>query len=224
MVHGRSTRREVPPVILDGSALEDIPDDILSGLQNLYDAAYPGSRMYSDLLNDIEQRPEVSRLFLARLDDQARTLVGAGVVDTTGYDFINYMGFPPLTGKRFAVLPRLRSMGIGKLLMEEGKRFSFGEWGFKAIFGASNEVGALSLYGREGALFSLDRINNYTRNGMLEHGIASFIEHITDPQFRGHQYSIYEGIHVAYCADDETAQFFRDHGYASQDELAAMAA
>jgi ribosomal protein S18 acetylase RimI-like enzyme len=192
---------------------------VLPQLQDLFDGAYHDSHMSSDLAEDIEAKPEVFYLFLARTDDHPDTIAGVAVVESKVHPAFDYLGFPPIHLKRFTVGQAVRSMGIGKRLLDEVKGYSFEEQSLKALFVESNEIGAISMYGREGALYSLDSIQEYWRRNTPEQALTYFAMDITDPRRRGERYPNGEGIRFVYSRNEETTRFFRDHGYISKDEL-----
>jgi len=211
----------LPPARLERFGLDNIPADTLQGLQALYSAAYHNAQMYEDLIADIERQPDVFQLLVARLDDQPEIVVGAEVIETKEHPFIDYLGYPPVHGKRFSVLPAFRSRGIGRQLITEGRRYAFEDLDLSVIFGESNEAGALSMYGREGSLYFLDSIKNSSRRNSPEDNVRFFAEFITNPLFRRYRYPQGDGIRLAYPRDEQTAQFFRQHGYVSKDDLLA---
>jgi ribosomal protein S18 acetylase RimI-like enzyme len=192
---------------------------VLPQLQDLFDGAYHDSHMSSDLAEDIEAKPEGFQLFVARTDDQLDTVVGAAVVESKIHPAFNYLDFPPVHVKRFTVSEAIRGMGIGKQLLDETKRYGFEEQGLKALFVESNEIGAISMYGREGALYSLDSIQEYWRRNTPEQALAYFAMDITDPRRRGERYPNGEGIRFVFARDEATTQFFQEHGHISKEEV-----
>lgn len=204
---------------LEHFELENVPEGVLTGLKNLYSQAYHNPHMYEDLLEDMQRKPEVFRLFVARSLDQEQEILGARVIESKQHPFIDYRGFAPVHGKRFCVAPNSRGMGIGKQLIDEGKRYCFEELGLSAIFGESNEVGALSLYGREGALYLRDSISKALKRNNPQQAQAIFSEFLTNPVLRTLRFPGGDGIQFVYCRDDETSEVFRSYGYAPLEEL-----
>jgi ribosomal protein S18 acetylase RimI-like enzyme len=192
---------------------------VLPQLKGLLAGAYHDSHMSSDLAEDIEAKPEVFQLFLARTDDQPDTVAGVAVVESKVHPAFDYLGFPPIHLKRFTVAQAVRSMRIGKRLLDEVKGYSFEEQSLKALFVESNEIGAISMYGREGALYSLDSIQEYWRRNTPEQALAYFAMDITDPRRRGERYPNGEGIRFVFTGDETTTQFFQEHGHISKEEI-----
>jgi GNAT superfamily N-acetyltransferase len=207
------------PTYLEHFTLDEVSGETLDELTIPFTQAYHNGHMHQDLVEDLKQRPEPFQLFIARLTGSTNTLAGVSVVESKPHDFIDYLGFEPVHVKRFTVLPEFRRMGIGKQLLDASKRYCLDELGFPAMFGESNEVGALSLYGREGALYQVDSIKNTLRRTTAEQNVGFFVMFVTDPAFRDFRYPIGAGIQFVYPQDEETAEFFRAHGYASAEEL-----
>jgi GNAT superfamily N-acetyltransferase len=202
-------------------SINEVAPSTLDQLESLYANSYHDSHMYPDLLADMESRPEVFRLFLARLHDSARTIVGARVIESKIHDNVDYHNLPPVHGKRFSVSPDLRGKGIGRQMIQAGKQYCFEELGLRAIFGESNEIGALALYGREGALYKCSTIENSLRRTTPAQNMEFFAKFLTDPDLRGFRYPTGGGIHFVYCRDLATTQFFQEQGYISQADILA---
>ncbi len=196
--------------------LEQIDNKILSGLQKVFSKAYHNGHMYEDFLNDIKESPEIFQLFLAYSNDK---ITGVLVIETKSHKFIEYFNFPPVHIKRFTVLPEYRSQGIEKLLLDEAKKYSFEEQKLSVIFGESNELGALSFYGREGALYSKKVIGEYSRRNNPEENVAFFKEFISNPKFRNYRYPEGNGILFVFCSSDKEKGFFRNKGFVSKSML-----
>lgn len=75
------------------------------------------------------------------------------------------------------------------------------------------------MYGREGALYLGDSIKQYSTRNSPEQNIKHFKEFIINPVFRDYRLPSGDGIQFVYCKDHATAQFFREHGYVSKEEL-----
>src|ERR1039458_3271327 len=145
---------ELASVELERLNLDEITDEILDELEGVYANSYHNTHMHKDLLEDIEHKPEIFQMFLARLHCEERDelngksgkIVAARVIETKEHPFINYLGYTPVHGKRFNVLPDFRGKGIGKQIIDAGKHYCFKELGLPVIFGESNELGAISMY------------------------------------------------------------------------------
>jgi ribosomal protein S18 acetylase RimI-like enzyme len=210
------------PVTIERLGLSEV-STAMASLKGLLDGAYYDSHMYRDLAEDIEQEPRLFQLFLARTDDQPDTVVGAAVVESKVHPVFNYLGFPPIHVKRFTVSEAVRGMGVGKQLLDEVKSYGFEEQGLKAMFVESNEKGAISMYGREGALYSLDSIREYWPRNTFEQAVTYFALDITDPMRRGERYQTGEGIRFVFARDEATTQFLQEHGHISKDEVLSRA-
>lgn len=200
-------------------SLGEVSTEILRQLERLYADAYRGSRMYRSLLEDIEEEPRIFKLFLARRSGYPDEVAGARVIELKPHSFIEYRGYEPLHGKRFCVSPPLRGAGIGRALIAEGSRYSFQELKARAIFGESNEIGALALAGREGALFLVESIEDRSARNFPSENAEFFKELVLNPKFRSYRFPVGDGVQFAYCGDADTAADFRAHGYRSMREL-----
>jgi len=197
----------------------NLSGDILRQLELLYASAYFGSEMFDSLLEDVREAPEIFQLFLATVATDR--IVGARVIELKHHSFFAYHGHHPVHGKRFCVAPEFRRQGIGKRLIAEGRRFCFDELKLKVLFGESNEVGALALHGREGALFSSQSIELHSPRNRPEENLAYFARFFADPRFRTYRLPIGEGVQFVHCRDEEIAAAFRKRGYVSSAELLA---
>jgi GNAT superfamily N-acetyltransferase len=214
-----SMSRASPEIQVESIGLGDISADITAELHQLYTQAYFNSHMYEYLQADIAQRPTLFRLFLARLANSSGALVGARVIERKPHPFVEYDGYPPVHWKRFSIAPSFRGQGIGKLLVAESTRYAFQELALKVIFGESNEVGALSMHGREGALYLLASIQACSPRNSPDENVAFFREFLANPTFRSYRFPAGDGIQFVYCADADTAAAFRARGYLSKSEL-----
>lgn len=196
--------------------LDQITNEVLSELQKVFSKSYHNGHMYEDFLNDIKESPEIFQLFLAYQNDR---ITGVSVIETKPHKFIEYFNFPPVHIKRFTVLPEYRSQGIGKLLLDEAKKYSFEEQKLPIIFGESNELGALSFYGREGALYSRTVIEQYSRRNSPEENITFFKEFISNPTFRKYRYPEGNGILFVFCNSDKEKDFFESKSFISKNKL-----
>lgn len=149
--HGRALQIELQQFKLD-----DITPTLLTELEGLYDQAYPNSSMHAGFVEDMAQKPDIFRLFTAR--NNRGLLLGARTVQLRPDEPDDHLGFEPVYGKRFAVSPEARGRSIGRILLSTGKQYCFNELGLKVMFGSSYAIGALSMYGREGALYHADPI------------------------------------------------------------------
>jgi GNAT superfamily N-acetyltransferase len=202
---------------LERLSLDETTAEILVQLEELYARAYANSHMHADLLDDVRSRPEVFQLFMVRA---GRRVVGARVIESKRHPFVDYMGFPPIHGKRFAVLPELRGEGIGHRIVQASTEYTFHELGMQAIFGESNEVGALAMHGREGALFLLDSIAKLLPRNSPTQATVLFAELIANRRLREFRFPTGDGVQFAYCRDDETSRQFRARGYRTSSEFA----
>jgi len=208
-------------VVIERHGLEAVDADILADLEGLYAQAYHDSHMYTDLLKDMTLQPDIFQLFVARADGD---IVGARVIETKAHGFIDYHGHTPVHGKRFSVSPEHRGQGIGAAIIEAGNSYCFNDLGLKAVFGESNEIGALSLYGRQGALYALGSIEKALRRNTPAAARRLFTKFITDPELRelrlpGSIPGGHDAVQFAYCRDQEVQEEFRGHGFVSYDEL-----
>lgn len=206
-------------IIIEQRSLEQVDTPILDNLESLYAQAYYNPHMYEDLLKDMELRPELFQLFLARTDTLNSPVVGARVIESKHHSFIDYHGHKPIHGKRFAVSPEYRGHGIGRMLIGAANQYCFNDLDLRAIFGESNEIGALSLYGREGALFALGSIEKALQRNSPEDSKYLFAEFLTNPRLRSLRLPVGDGIQFVYCRDQATTDEFHRYGFAGYREL-----
>jgi GNAT superfamily N-acetyltransferase len=205
---------------LEQLGLADVSPGVLAELEVLYAGSYRNSHMYRDLVTDIEARPEVFRLFLVRDHARGSRIVGARVIESMAHPFVDYMGFRPIHGKRFSVAPERRGEGIGRRIVDASKAYVFDELELRVIFGESNEVGALAMHGREGALYLADSVAKHFPRNTRSQALKIFGEFVANRELRELRLPAGEGVQFAYCRDERTANFFRQHGYMAMDELA----
>jgi GNAT superfamily N-acetyltransferase len=192
---------------------------VLAELETLFASSYHNSHMYDNLLEDVGRRPEIFRLFLARDYAVGGRIVGARVIESMPHPSVNYLGFPPVHGKRFSVAPERRGERIGHRIVEASKAYVFDELGLRAIFGESNEVGALSMHGREGALYLAESVVRHFPRNDRQQALVIFAEFVTNRSLRELRLPLDGGVQFVYCRDARTACFFREHGYLANEEL-----
>jgi len=213
-------------------ALDEVSGELLLHLKPLYDSTYHSSHMHASLLSDLERRPEVFQLFVAFLSwaspENAREgsfapgkIIGARAIESKEVEGVDYLGLTPVYGKRFSVLPSFRSRGVGKQILDRCHEYCFSDLGLRAVFGTSAEIGALAMYGREGALYSLETIQDYSHKNSPEENVAFFREMLGNPVFKSYRLPglSERDIRFAYCADDETRELLRANGYISKTDL-----
>lgn len=189
---------------------------VLPELKQLLEGAYHNSHMYRDVQQDIKSNPEVFQMFLAKVEKKP---VGVAVVESKVHEAFDYMGYAPIHIKRFTVDSNSRGSGIGRKLLDKAKEYAFGELGLEVLFGESNEIGALSMYGREGALYSTEAIREYWRRNTPEQGLAYFAADLSDPIRRGERYPNGQGLRFVFAVSKNIeAQFIRK-GYVSKREI-----
>lgn len=198
--------------------------DILHEMEPLLTSAYHSSHMYHDLAEDIARSPDPFRLFLARLDedDVGAMPIGSAVVERKTHSTFNYEGLLPVHVKRFTVLEAFRGMGIGKRLLDECKSYAFEQAGLSALFVESNEIGALSMYGREGALYSRAAIAEYYRRNSPDQALRFFSQAINDPSRRAERYPNGEGIRFVFAKDEQMTERLLEMGYVSKVALSQL--
>lgn len=209
-------RRRRPAIRIERLELAEVTSRVLSLIQPLFTDAYHKSHMYERLLDDLQNGPDVFRLFLATSED---AVVGVRVIQSQRHPSFDYLGLPPIHGKRFSVSPDHRGRGIGKRLVEAGKSYVFDELGLPAIFGESREVGALAMHGREGALYLADSIFELLPRNTPQQSIAIYAECLVNPRLRELRFPFGEGVRFVYCRDEEMAAVFRERGYVSKEDI-----
>jgi len=222
MAAGPDVERTVGTVELTQVGLDQVSEDLLADLERLYSRAFHSSRMHERLLEDMGAAPEIFRIFVAREAGERRGLLGARVIESKVHPEFDYRGHLPVHGKRFCVSPAARGRGIGKSLIEAGKRYCFAELGLGALFGESNEIGAVALHGREGALYSVASIEECSRRNSPAENVEFFREFLRNPTFRRYRLPDGRGVRFVYCGDARTTASFTGAGYVSQAHFAAM--
>ena len=202
--------------IIKSLDLSEVLPELLPGIKRVMSAAYHGSHMFEDFLADIESHPPIFRLFLAYLADE---LVGTVVIEHKSHERIEYHGNQPVHLKRFSVLPSRRGTGIGKQLLDAAKLYAFKEMRLAVLFGESNEAGALSFYGREGALYGTDSIGLYSKRNTPEENLRFFAEFISNSVFKPYRYPEGKGIAFVFPASFDEAMAFESRGYISKSRL-----
>jgi len=196
--------------------LNEIGEELLLEVKEVFSKAYYNEHMYISLLNDMKEAPEIFQAFFAYLENK---IIGVAIIETKPHKFIQYHGFAPVHIKRFTVLPEHRSLGIGKKLLDEAKEYAFKEKKVPVIFGESNEIGALSFYGREGALYSTKVIKNYSERNSADENIYFFKEFISNKKFKSYRYPEGKGIIFVLCSSDKEKLFFETKGFVSKEDL-----
>jgi GNAT superfamily N-acetyltransferase len=191
----------------------------LGALERLYRGAFHNSHMYEGLLEDLSEAPEIFRLFVAVPADSPEQIIGARVIETKSHPDFEYLGCPPVHGKRFCVTPSARGRGVGRGIVTAGKRYCFDELKVSALFGESNEIGALAMHGREGAMFSLESIRQISRRNGPEENLRFFQRFLADPAFRSYRYPVGPGVRFVYCRDPHASRRFEAAGFASASDL-----
>jgi len=211
--------------------LDEVTERLLLQLKPLYDSAYYNSPMHAKLVADIKKRPEIFHLFVAFIpEDSDETeagnhvlgkIVGARAIESKEDPSVDYLGLTPVYRKHFVVLPSCRGNGVGKEIVARCHEYCFTDLDLKAVFGSSAEIGALAMYGREGALYSLETIRGYSHKNSPDENLAFFREFISNPLFRSYRLSGpgEKDIRFVYCRDKETGELLSANGYISKEEL-----
>jgi GNAT superfamily N-acetyltransferase len=198
--------------VLDASA---VSEDVLTQLEELYVSSYYNSHMYERLLVDLNEQPEIFRLFMIRDGEAGERVVGARVIQSKPHPFVDYHGYPPIHGKRFSVAPEQRGSGLGRRIVKACNAYVFEELGESVLFGESNEIGALAMHGREGALLLADSIVRHFPRNASEDALAFFAEYVAGRPFRGLRLPVGDGVQFVYCRDEATETMFNTYGYIS---------
>ena len=117
--------------------------------------------------------PEIFRLFLARKQDG---IVGVRIIKSHQHDGLDYLGDTPVHGKRSTVHPDHRGEGIGKQILDAGKRFVFEELDLRALFGQTGEAGAAGCTAARARCTSWRPSKGRRTNGLLEQHLRFFRE------------------------------------------------
>lgn len=217
-----------PRTTLQRLTLEQVTPTVLDELEPMYARAYRDCRMHEEFSGDVARfrgRPgsveaDLFRFFIVREADSGR-IVGARAIELLDYSASDHAGFAPVYGKRFSVLPEFRGRGVGAQLVAEGKKYCFDERDIEAIFGSSGELGALSMYGRNGAMYHLGSIEQHSEQNTPEQNRFFFAKYITDPAFRPLRTPSKRDVRFAYPRDESVAAHLREHGYLFRDEFLA---
>lgn len=207
---------------VDTLAAPHVAGEVLVELKSLFACAYHNSRMYERLIADVAERPAVFRLFVLRDRVERDRVVGARAIQLTQHEFVDYRGFAPIHGKRFCVDLAYRQQGLRRRLLAASNNYVFDELDEPVLFGESNEVGALAMHGRAGALIHVESIVEHFRRNTRDQGLAYFAEFLANPTFRGLRLPTLNGVQFVYCRDKPIAASFLGTGYAAADQIALV--
>ena len=196
--------------------INEITNNQIIQLKKVFSKAYFHEHMYKDTIKDIQESPIIFKAFFAQHKNK---IIGVIFIENKPHKFIEYNKFKPIHIKHFTVLPKYRSQGIGKKLLDEAKKYVFKELNLKVIFGESNELGSLSFYGKEKALYSLETIKNYSNRNNPKENIEFFKEFITNPKFKTYRYPEGNGIPFVFCNSNKEEKFFTNKSFISKTKL-----
>lgn len=204
---------------LDILSASDLTEEVLAQLAVLFAGAYHNSHMHERLLADLIEPPEVFWMFLVRDLEDDGLVVGARAIQSMRHEFVDYLGFAPLHGKRFCVHPALRGLGLGQRIVAASNGVAFGDVGAAAVFGESNEVGAIAMHGRCGALIHVQSVVEHFPRNTSADARAYFAEFVTNPKLRGLRLPTGDGVQFAYCRDERVTSRFAEAGYVPAAEI-----
>lgn len=204
-------------LVVEFLGLEDLDGPTMCELAELYPRAYHNSEMYVDLLKDIARDPKVFMLTIARENyapgtgpDEAAAgpIIGARLIrDTPPDDDEDHFGYPAVHGSRFCVDPESRGLGVGSAILQAGNRHCFDELKIPVVFGSSNEVGAMRMYGHNGAMFHEPSIEAYgSDRNSPEVSLRAFATLVTSRSLYGYRMTGGQHIRYAYAGDNGTAE------------------
>ena len=196
--------------------INDITDDILSNLKIIFDKSYYNSKMYVSFLEDIKQKHEYFKIFLAYNN---KNIVWIGVLEDKVHLGINYYNHPPVHIKRFTVNSDYRWYGIWKIILDEIKKYAFNTFNLSVIYWESNEIWAISFYLREWALFSLDSIKNYSNRNNSEENLFFFKELIQNKKFRHYRYPTWKWLIFVYVKNSNIKKDFERNTFVDYEYL-----
>jgi len=206
---------------LDVLSAPDVALDVLADLEVLYAGSYHNSHMYERLLADLADPPEIFRIYIVRDREAGDRIVGARAIQSTRHDFVDYRGFVPIHGKRFSVDLAHRQRGLGRRLVNASNSYVFNELDEPVLFGESNEIGALAMHCRAGALVHIRSIIDHFPRNTRAQAVSFFAEFLTNPKLRELRLPTGHGVQFVYCRDKSVAVPFLDDGYASSAQLLA---
>lgn len=204
---------------LDALSASRVTGDVVTQLEVLYSGAYHNSRMHERLLADLSDPPEVFRLFAIRDQADDDRIVGARAIQSSRHDFVDYRGFTPIHGKRFSVHLAHRGRGLGRRLVYASNNYVFNELDEAVVFGESNEIDALAMHCRGGALLHVGSVIDHFPRNTRAQALAFFAEFLTNPRLRGLRLPAGHGVQFVYCRDEPVTASFLDDGYATAAQL-----
>ncbi len=94
---------------------------------------------------------------------------------------------------------------LARALLDEGKTYCFDELDYPVMFGQTNELGALAMYLREGAMVYMPSVHDSFRRNTPKEAERLMREFVVNPAFRAFRIPRGEGIFFTYPANDSAA-------------------
>jgi len=204
--------------LIERHAIGDVSDALLDELRPLCEVGYDRTRIFADLLADLDAAPSQFALFIAR--DADSRAVGMRVIRTRQDRRVNRWAHAAMFGHCFAVAASNRGQGVGTTLLAASNAWAFRQdRQTDVLYGASNEAGAINLHASHGAAFSVATILEHFSDNRPVDAVRFFLHIISDPALRGYRFPTGSGIDYAYPSMSRVADSIASHGWVTRGSL-----
>ncbi len=194
--------------------LDEITENLLKKLKNLFDNAYFNSYMHKCFLKDLKEKHNYFQLFLAYDKEK---IVWVVVLEDKIHNEINYLDYPQVHLQRFTVDENYRWKWIWKKLLDKLKDYAFNYYWLSVVFWESNEISWINFYLKQKALFKKEVIENYLKRNSKSANLFFFKEFIINKKFRNFRYPEWNWLLFVFLKDKNTLKYFKDKWFYDRD-------